>query len=248
MHTCVHIIKSCFNITILIQCQGIYQERKKKKNSQLSNEWFPVLQAEFVWLTSCSLRLRLWDRRMFWWGSSITHLSVLLITAERHHWHPTVIVVKHPLQSAQDHRGDLCWGCSDDQIWCISVLAWSLKADARRFLEPMMYIGWVVLAPRSLSWKRMHIEHFSEVTYSRSTLSYCSHVVVLSALSFSAIHLSTVFAVMPRFLRGGPPSSSLPAGCFCPDIFFRACANLCRHVTKLIGNWPVTGCNREHCI
>jgi len=31
-----------------------------------------------IWLTSCSVILRLWGGR-FWWGSSITHLSELLI-------------------------------------------------------------------------------------------------------------------------------------------------------------------------
>ena len=46
-------------------------------------------------------------------------------------------------------------------------------------------------------------------------------VVMLRALSFSAIHLSTVFVVTPRFLHEGPSTSttsSVPAGLFCPDI------------------------------
>ena len=91
----------------------------------------------------------------------------------------------------------------------------------------------------------MHIAHFTKAAYSQSFLSYCIHIIILRALSFSAIHFSTVFVVTPHFLHGAPSTSSVPACFICPDIF-SLMYKLNGHMTKLIRNCLMSGCNRDH--
>ncbi len=82
--------------------------------------------------------------------------------------------------------------------WCVSVAAWTLKAEAQRFFEPTIKAGLKFLAIHGLSSERMHMEHFRLATNSL----------------FSAIHLSTVLAVTPCFFAGGPPSDAESAARF----------------------------------
>lgn len=73
------------------------------------------------------------------------------------------------------------------------------------------------------------------------------HHCIVRASSVSAIYLSTVFVVTPRFLMEGLQQARCQQ-IFSVQTFFPHMCKLNGHMTKLTANCLMSGCNWEHCM
>lgn len=83
----------------------------------------------------------------------------------------------------------------------MSLLAWSLKLDVRRFPVPSIKAGLKFREFFIFSSNRLQTLHRSSATWCLPAFSYCSQVAVFKVLSWSSTHLSTVATLTALFFE-----------------------------------------------